>query len=97
MVPSTITLELAQRILFMGRMVWIMRNDPTNTVDERYELKVRDIWNGKEIYYFQKLQEMEKYPFNLAMFEKAIEDCRQCLTKVRCNIMVQCMLNEMEK
>lgn len=82
MVPSNIRLELAQTILFIGRMVWIIRNDPANMIDEKYELKVRDIWDGKEMYYFQKLQEMEKYPFNLAKFEKAIEDCRLCLTKV---------------
>lgn len=83
MVPSTITMELAQTILFMGRMVWVMRNDPTITSDDKYELKQRDIWSGKELHYFQKLQQMEKQPFNLATFETSIEDCRLCLTQVK--------------
>lgn len=83
MVPSNITIELAQTILFMGRMVWIIRNDPTNLKDDKLILKLkRDIWDGKEAYYYQKLRELENQPFNLAQFEKAIEDCRLCLTKV---------------
>lgn len=83
MVPSSITLELAQTILFMGRMVWIIRNDPTDSQDHKLKLKLkRDIWEGKETFYFQKLQELETQPFNLGQFEKAIEDCRLCITKV---------------
>lgn len=82
MVPSNVTMELAQTILFMGRMVWVMRNDPTNTSNDKYDLKQRDIWSGKEIHYFQKLQQMENHPFNLAKFESSIEDCRLCLTTV---------------
>lgn len=83
MVPVNINLELAQTILFMGRMVWIIRNDPTNSQDDKLKLKLkRDIWDGKETDYFQKLQALEDQLFNLAHFENAIEDCRLCLTKV---------------
>lgn len=78
------TLELAQTILFMGRMVWIIRNDPTNSQDDKLKFKLkRDIWDGKETNYFHKLQALENQPLNLAHFEKAIEDCRLCLTKVK--------------
>ncbi|GLV43445.1 Grip75 [Carabus blaptoides fortunei] len=90
MVPSNITIELAQTILFMGRMVWIIRNDPTTLQDDKLILKLkRDIWDGKEAYYYQKLRDLENLPFNLAQFEKAIEDCRLCLTKYLWKVMVE--------
>lgn len=90
MVPINMTLELAQTILFMGRMVWIIRNDPTNSQDDKLKFKLkRDIWDGKETNYFHKLQALENQPLNLAHFEKAIEDCRLCLTKYLWTVMVE--------
>ncbi|KAI4467885.1 gamma tubulin complex protein [Holotrichia oblita] len=72
-----------------NRIVWIVRNDPKKTEDVSYQLKYRrDIWNGKDVEYYQKIQRLENYPFNLANFDKTIEECRLRITQYLWTIMV---------
>lgn len=83
LLPSIISRETAEKILFLGRVVWILRNDPKKTEDVGYQLKYkRDIWDGKDIEYYRKIQNLEKYPFNLTSFDKTIDECRLKLTQV---------------
>ncbi|GJQ80181.1 putative gamma-tubulin complex component [Trypoxylus dichotomus] len=89
LLPSIISRETAETILFLGRIVWIVRNDPKKAEDIGYQLKYkRDIWKGKDVEYYQKIQKLENYPFNLAKFDKTIEECRQSITQYLWTIMV---------
>ncbi|CAH0551488.1 unnamed protein product [Brassicogethes aeneus] len=89
MVPIFIDEETAESILFMGRIVWIVRNDPKNSGDENYEIKYkRDIWEGKDMEYYKKLQALESQSFNKALFQKTIEECRLKLTKYLWTVML---------
>lgn len=84
MVPTFINEELAETILFMGRIVWIVRNDPKKDKStEDYQTKFRrDIWEGKDTEYYTKIQELGNDTFNGVEFRKTIEECRVKLTKV---------------
>lgn len=83
MLPSIISKGTAETILFLGRVVWIVRNDPRKSEDTGYQLKnKRDIWDTKEVEYYQKIQRLENYSFNLASFDKTIEECRLKITQV---------------
>lgn len=83
MVPLFINEDTAESILFMGRIVWIVRNDPKRSSDDSYQIKYkRDIWEGKDIEYYKKVQALEFQTFNNIEFQKAIEECRVKLTKV---------------
>ncbi|KRT82184.1 hypothetical protein AMK59_3879 [Oryctes borbonicus] len=83
LLPSIISRDTAETILFLGRIVWIVRNDPKKAEDVGYQLEYkRDIWDGKDVEYYQKIQKLENYPFNLAKFDKTIEECRQRITQV---------------
>lgn len=83
MVPPNISMETAETILFIGRVVWIVRNDPKRLSDDKFHLKFkRDVWEGKDVEYYRKLQSLESNPFSLPIFDKAIEECRLKLTKV---------------
>lgn len=89
MLPSIIPVELAETILFMGRIVWIVRNEPEKTSSDDNKLKLlRDVWNGKEVEYYKKIQSLENKPFNLEKFNKTIEECRLQLTKYLWSIVV---------
>lgn len=84
MLPTFITEDTAERILFMGRIVWIVRNDPKVSQKDHYETKrKRDIWDGKDIEYYRKVQALETQTFNQVEFQRTIEECRVRLTKVR--------------
>lgn len=83
MVPINISLETAETILFLGCMVWIIKNDPKQFSSDEFHLKFkRDIWDGEDVKYYRKLQVLQNRPFNSANFNKVIEECRQKLTKV---------------
>ena len=83
MVPMFVTIDTAESILFMGRIVWIVRNDPKRVTDDQYQTKYRrDIWEGKDIEYYKKIQALEKQTFDQVEFQRAIEECRIKLTKV---------------
>ncbi|KAK4884733.1 hypothetical protein RN001_001004 [Aquatica leii] len=89
MVPSNISIETAETILFLGRIVWVIRNDPNRYTDDKYQLKFkRDIWEGKDIDCYRKLQSLENSPFNSTLFHSTIEECRLKLTKYLWKIMV---------
>lgn len=90
MVPSFITEELAETILFMGRIVWIVRNDPKKEkCCEDYQIKFRrDIWEEKDTEYYMKIQQLGNDTFNGVEFRKTIEECRIKLTKYLWAIML---------
>ncbi|XP_050294472.1 gamma-tubulin complex component 4 isoform X2 [Anthonomus grandis grandis] len=83
MVPSFIKEDTAESILFMGRIVWIVRNDPKKEDSMGdYQTKLRrDIWEGKEFEYYNKVLGLANESFNTVKFLKSIEDCRVKLTK----------------
>lgn len=83
MVPLFISKDTAESILFMGRIVWIVRNDPRRNSDDNYQIEYkRDIWEGKDFRYYRKVQALESQTFNETEFQEAIEECRVKLTKV---------------
>ncbi|CAH1098555.1 unnamed protein product [Psylliodes chrysocephalus] len=89
MVPLFISEDLSESILFMGRIVWIIRNDPRKTKDENYQIEYkRDIWEGKDIEYYKKVQALESKPFNNIEFQRTIEECKVKLTKYLWSIML---------
>ncbi|KAF5269803.1 hypothetical protein FQR65_LT05849 [Abscondita terminalis] len=89
MVPSNIPLATAETILFLGRIVWIIRNDPNRYTDDKYQLKIkRDIWEGKDFECYRKLQILEEAPFNSTLFHSTIEECRLKLTKYLWKVVV---------
>ncbi|KAJ8924353.1 hypothetical protein NQ315_007149 [Exocentrus adspersus] len=89
MVPLFIDEETAESILFMGRIVWIVRNDPKRTGDDNYQIKYkRDIWEGKDVEYYRKIQALESQTFNSMEFQGVIEECRVKLTKYLWSVML---------
>ncbi|XP_023024643.2 gamma-tubulin complex component 4 [Leptinotarsa decemlineata] len=89
MVPLFISDETAESILFMGRIVWIVKNDPKKSRDENYRIKYeRDIWEGKETDYYRKVQGLESQTFNNIEFQSTIEECRVKLTKYLWSVML---------
>lgn len=64
----------------MGRVVWIVRNGPK----EEYKHQ-RDVWEGKAMEYYKKLQDLEDEPFHMPRFNQALEECRLKLSKVNQN------------
>ncbi|XP_050515476.1 gamma-tubulin complex component 4 [Diabrotica virgifera virgifera] len=91
MVPLFISEDLAESILFMGRIVWIIRHGPNKPGgDNNYQIEYkRDIWEGQDVEYYKKLQLLESQPFNNIEFQKTIEDCRVKLTKYLWSIMLE--------
>ncbi|KAB0803192.1 hypothetical protein PPYR_00162 [Photinus pyralis] len=89
MVPINISMETAETILFLGQIVWIIRNDPKTYFDDKFQLKFkRDMWDGTDVEYYRKLQSLENVPFNSNVFDKTIEECRLKLTKYLWKIMI---------
>ncbi|XP_057669107.1 gamma-tubulin complex component 4 [Diorhabda carinulata] len=86
MVPIFISEDMAESILFMGRIVWIIRNDPRKSGDENYQIK--NIWGGQDIEYYNKVQMLENQLFNNTEFQKTMEECRVKLTKYLWSIML---------
>lgn len=84
-VPKSISEDLAESILFMGRIMWILRNNPKRTeYTGDYETKFRqDIWEGKEMEYYNRIRTVGDQGGNTAEFRNVIEQCRSKLTKVR--------------
>lgn len=84
LLPSNIPSDVAETILFMGRIVWIIRNKAEiyNKNDKSSLQHRKDVWEGKDIEYYKILQSLEKSSFNLFLFKTKIEECRIKLTKV---------------
>lgn len=85
----------------MGRIVWIVRNKPKSQTGDMDDFE--DIWEGKDYEFYQKIQVLEKKPFELVEFIKVIEDCRSKLTKVKkidelkiCFLLLYCINVECE-
>ena len=87
MLPSILSLEMAETILFMGRIVWIIRNGPMENLEEKnFELEAqRDIWENESFKYYQKIQDMAGHPFNIMKFTGVIQECKLKITKVIIN------------
>lgn len=84
MLPSIISRDTASAILFIGRMVWILKNPPEETTS------IQDnIWNGKELEYYQKIQNLEKEPFSLQKFNARLEECKLKLSDSLRTIMIE--------
>lgn len=79
--------------------MWIVRNDPRKAEDVGYRLVTKgDIWDGRDVEYYQKIQKLENFPFNLANFEKTIEDSRLRITQVITNyILIPLMIINLKK
>ncbi|CAG9862982.1 unnamed protein product [Phyllotreta striolata] len=89
MVPSFMSEDLVETILFMGRIVWIIRNDPSKCKEENYQVEnKREIWEGKDNKYYMKIQTLESKAFNNIAFQKTIEECKVKLTKYLWSIML---------
>ncbi|CAG9821376.1 unnamed protein product [Phaedon cochleariae] len=89
MVPLFMSEETAESILFMGRIVWIVKNNPKQCDNENYHIKFkRDIWESKDADYYRKVQELENDTFNNIGFQIAIEECRIKLTKYLWSVML---------
>lgn len=90
MLPKSISVKTAETILFIGRIVWIIRNNPKMADDEKYQLKLKkDIWEGKDAEYYKAIKSLEKRPFNVSEFEKTIQECKLKLTKFLWGIMLE--------
>lgn len=91
MLPMFISEDSAESILFMGRIVWIVRNDPKkeeNSGDYKTKFR-RDIWEGKDTEYYAKIKALGEQSFNDVDFKKTIEECRIKLTKYLWSIMLE--------
>ncbi|KAJ8977301.1 hypothetical protein NQ317_009318 [Molorchus minor] len=89
MLPMFMSEETMESILFMGRIVWIVRNDPKQSTCDRYQIKYkRDIWEGKDMEYYKKVQSLESQTFNKIEFQQTIEECRIKLTKYLWSVML---------
>ncbi|XP_066143119.1 gamma-tubulin complex component 4 [Euwallacea fornicatus] len=91
MVPKFISQDSAESILFMGRIVWILRNDPQKmeyTGDYQTKFR-RDIWEGKEIEFYNKIRSVGDQSLSAGEFRPVIEECRSKLTKYLWSVMLK--------
>ncbi|EFA06296.1 Gamma-tubulin complex component 4 homolog-like Protein [Tribolium castaneum] len=88
MVPMFITEDTAESILFMGRIVWIVKNHQKTNTDNYQNLHKPDVWDGKDIEYYKKIQALETQIFDQMEFQRVIEECRIKLTKYLWSVMV---------
>ncbi|XP_066263011.1 gamma-tubulin complex component 4 [Euwallacea similis] len=91
MVPKFISQDSAESILFMGRIVWILRNDPKRmeyTGDYQTNFR-RDIWEGKEIEYYNKIRSVGDQSLSAGEFRSVTEECRSKLTKYLWSVMLK--------
>lgn len=83
LLPGNISPLLGQRILFIGRIVWIVNNGPEINNVNKYEIKLkRDVWNGASMEYYEMIKSLELHPSSIYKFERIIEECRCKLTEV---------------
>ncbi|XP_060536121.1 gamma-tubulin complex component 4 [Cylas formicarius] len=91
MLPMFITEDCAESILFMGRIVWIVRNKPAVTEKiSDYQTKFKkDVWEGRDMEYYLKIQALNAQNFNAVEFRKTLEECRIKLTKHLWSLMLE--------
>lgn len=88
MVPSFISEDSAESILFMGRIVWIISNKPKKdeyAADLQTKFR-KDIWEGTDREFCAKIQNLGERSFNAINFRMVIEECRSKLTKVHVSV-----------
>lgn len=88
MVPAFINQETAESILFMGRIVWIVRNDPKKFADGNYQIKCKRDMEGRDTEYHKIFQDLEVHIFNNIKFQKIMDRCRNNLTKYLWSVML---------
>lgn len=84
MLPVFVDKETSECILFMGRIVWIIKNDPKIAIKNHYKSlnATRDIWEGNGADYYKQIEALESEVFNKASFDERIEECRIKLNMV---------------
>lgn len=88
LLPSMMLVESAESILFIGRMIWILQNDPRRN-DSMLKAHLRnEIWSGNALEYVADIQAMEQDPFDRSRFEKKIGEYRGKLTKYLWTVMI---------
>ncbi|XP_044265603.1 gamma-tubulin complex component 4 [Tribolium madens] len=87
MVPIFVTEDTAESILFMGRIVWIVKNHQRKT-DHHHSPHKPDVWEGKDVEYYRKIQSLERQIFDQMEFQNVIEECRIKLSKYLWSLMV---------
>lgn len=88
MVPIFINEDLAESILFIGRIVWIIQNDPKKTKSDKYHIRYKRDMEGKDSDYYEILKNLEDNNFNNNEFQRIIESCRNKLTKYLWSVML---------
>ncbi|XP_078039182.1 gamma-tubulin complex component 4 isoform X1 [Augochlora pura] len=91
MLPFYIRPSLATKILTIGQTIIMFGNDPRQkkdfAVDDQIEFS---IWGDKEYEYFLKIQKLQKNPiFNIAKFERIIDELKCCVTELLYRIVVE--------
>ncbi|XP_017775472.1 PREDICTED: gamma-tubulin complex component 4 isoform X2 [Nicrophorus vespilloides] len=89
MLPSILPLETAESILYMGRIVWIISNDPKRKDDVQKMKFRRDIWEGRSVEFYKKIEQLETQTFNLVNFERTIQVCKNTVTNYLWGVMVE--------
>ncbi|KAK9875243.1 hypothetical protein WA026_007637 [Henosepilachna vigintioctopunctata] len=90
MVPIFINEDIVESILFMGRIIWILSNDPKQKTDNYNQMDTRrDFWEGKEVEYSAKIENLQNEIFSDFEFAQIIEECRLRLSKFMLSLMLQ--------
>lgn len=83
MLPEHIPLVLGEKILFIGRIVWIINNGPEIKTLDKYQIKLkRDVWEGSSMEFYEMIKSLESQLYSFCEFQRAIEECKYKLTKV---------------
>lgn len=88
MVPDFINEDTVENILFMGRLIWILRNDPKKSTKNNYLNKTEISKDGNDNEYYKTLQSLEACTFNNIEFQRIMEGCRNKLTKHLWSVML---------
>ncbi|XP_044746717.1 gamma-tubulin complex component 4 [Coccinella septempunctata] len=90
MVPIFINEDIVESILFMGRIIWILKNNPQKKTDEfNFMDSERDFWDGKEMDFSTKIESLQNQTFSDFEFAQIIEECRLKLTKFMLSLMLE--------
>ncbi|XP_045461104.1 gamma-tubulin complex component 4 [Harmonia axyridis] len=90
MVPLFINEDIVESILFMGRIIWILNNNPQRKTDDFNTIdNGRDFWDGKEMDFSTKIEDLQNETFSDFEFAQIIEECRLKLTKFMLSLMLE--------
>lgn len=88
MVPVFINEDIAENILFIGRIVWILRNDPKTCSSDGYQINSNLELEEKDKEYYKTLKDLEVHAFNNIEFQQVMDRCRNNLTKYLWSVML---------